>query len=101
MKEFVFDGIRLELVSDRIIRIEKMRDDKFEGRNTFFVPNRDFFKDEIQYTFKKRKQYTEIILSGYQIRIDDKGKGLQAISIYKGKRIIPVKCCYPYFSDTD
>ena len=47
MKEFVFDGIRLELVSDRIIRIEKMRDDKFEGRNTFFVPNRDFFKDKI------------------------------------------------------
>ena len=34
MKEFVFDGIRLELVSDRIIRIEKMRDDKFEGSNT-------------------------------------------------------------------
>lgn len=106
MKEFVFDRIRVELVSSRIIRIEKKREDKFEDRNTFFVPNREFFKDEIQYTSKKRKQYTEIILSGYQIRIDNKAKGLQHISIYKGKKevyhYVPLKNSgeLPEFADT-
>lgn len=86
MKQLFYKDLRVELISDRIVRIEKDVDGKFEDRDTFFIPNRNFYTGNIEYTEKETKKYFEISLSGYQIRINKKEKGLSALSVFCGRR---------------
>ncbi len=86
MKQLVYKDLRIELLSDRIVRAEFSKNGTFEDRDTFFIPNRDFYKENIEFVTKETKNYFEIILSGYHIRIDKKVKGLSAVSIYRKKK---------------
>lgn len=86
MKQFFYKGLRIELLSNRIIRIEIQSDGKFEDRDTFFIPNRNFYSEDIEYTTKETKNYSSITISGYQIRINKKEKGLNAVSLFRGRR---------------
>lgn len=86
MKQFHYKDLRIELLSDRIIRVERSKNGSFEDRDTFFIPNRDFYKDEIEYVEKETKNYFEIMVSEYHICIDKKRKGLYSLSVYRKKK---------------
>ncbi len=91
MKEIIFGKIRIQLISKEIIRIEKEYEDHFEDRDTFFVPDRNFCKEELPYSLKERKDCTHILFSDYDIRIRKNARGMSAVSIYRGRT-----CVYRY-----
>lgn len=91
MKDIIVGKLRIQLISDGIIRIEKAREGKFEDRNTFFIPNRDFYNKELEYEIKERKGIIDIYFSGYDIRVKKSGLGMGAVSLYRGNH-----CVYRY-----
>ncbi len=86
MKQLFYKDLRIELLSERIIRIEMQSNGKFEDRDTFFIPNRNFCSEDIEYVTKETKKYFSITISDYQIRINKKEKGLNAVSLFRGRR---------------
>ena len=40
MKEYVIDGVRIQALSDDIVRIEQAENGRFNDADTFFVPDK-------------------------------------------------------------
>ncbi len=86
MKQLYIKDLRVELISDRIIRVETMKNGKFEDRDTFFIPKRDFYTNDIEYSTKETKDCFKINISGYRILVRKKKKGRSSLSVFKGRK---------------
>ena len=79
MKSITFGSVRIQLLSEEIVRIEYARKGKFCDDNTFFIPSRDKFGEEPQF-----KQYGNYIVFGdYSLSVPEGGRGLSGITLTK------------------
>ena len=50
MEQIIYGNIRVQLLSENIVRIEYGKKCAFCDENTFFIPNRTAFTDGVLYT---------------------------------------------------
>ncbi len=89
MENITIGNIRVQLLSDDIIRIEYGKSEKFENRNTFFIPNRsDFDKSQVAYSVNENV----ICFGEYELYIPEGAKSLNGVKLEKnGKRVYSYK----------
>ena len=69
--------VRVQLLSESIVRIENKGQKGFEDRPSYIVPNRDDY-DEVIYTIEKQNDVTLIKTSKYTVHIPNGGKAEDA-----------------------
>ena len=50
MNQFIINSIRVQLLNEDIVRIEYAKNGKFCYDNTFFIPNKTDYKDDVEYS---------------------------------------------------
>ena len=68
MENIIVGKLRIQLISENIIRIEKSYKNSFEDRNTFFIPNRNNF-NTINYQKEEDDNYVIISFNNYKLYI--------------------------------
>lgn len=77
MREFVFGNLRVQLLSEDIIRLEYAKKGKFCDKNTLLIPDRGAFGSDVKY-----KSYgSYIIVNGYTIAVPDGARSLSGVKI--------------------
>ena len=65
MENIIVGKLRIQLISENIIRIEKNYKKSFEDWNTFFIPNRNNF-NTINYQKEEDDNYVIISFNNYK-----------------------------------
>lgn len=89
MEQFIYDKIRIQLLSNDIVHIERMKSGKFCDDNTFFIPHKEQYKNTtISYT-----QEEKVICFGeYELYIPENTKSLVGLRLEKnGKKVYTYK----------
>lgn len=77
----IFKNIRVELLSEDIIRIEYNAKGSFWDRNTFFIPNREQYEGlEAERVITKEDGH-EIIFGEYRLFIPEKSRSLRGVRL--------------------
>lgn len=89
METIVKGNIRIQLLSEDVVRIEYAKKGRFCDENTFFIPNKTDYSD-------RRAAYTEengvICFGEYELYIPASGRSLSGIRLEKnGKRVYTYK----------
>ncbi len=88
MKQIIFDNIRVQLLSEEIIRIEYAKNGKFCDDNTFFIPNRTDYKGGVEYS----ENDSVVCFGEYELYIPENAKSLAGVRLEKnGKKIYTYK----------
>ncbi len=89
MENIVIGNIRVQLLSDDLVRIEYGKNGRFENRNTFFIPNRsDYEKTEVAYTVEENV----VCFGECELYIPEDGKSLSGVRLEKnGKKVYTYK----------
>ena len=88
MEEIVYGNIRVQLLSEEIVRIEYAKNGKFCDENTFFIPNRTDYKDPVAYT----ENEGVICFGEYELYLPENAKSLAGVRLEKnGKRVYTYK----------
>lgn len=85
MKQIIFNKIRIQFLTEDIIRIEKKYDGSFCDAETFFIPNRNLSDVDVQC----KVQGTSVTFGDYTIRIPD-DNSINDISLEKNEKTIYV-----------
>jgi len=89
MERFTYGNVRVQLLSEDIVRIEYANGGKFCDENTFFIPNKtNYENNEVAYT-----QENGVICFGeYELYIPENAKSLSGVRLEKnGKKIYTYK----------
>lgn len=79
MREFLFGNLRVQLLSESIIRLEYAKKGKFCDKNTLLIPDRGAYKNDI-----KCKTYGNYIIFGnYTVAIPDGARSLSGVKILR------------------
>lgn len=92
MEQFIIENIRIQLLSEDIVRIERRKNGKFCDDNTFFMPNKEQYKNS-SITFTKKED--AICFGEYILYIPENTKSLSGLrlekndkKVYKYKKIL-------------
>lgn len=85
METSIIDNIRVQILSDDIVRIEYGKKGKFEDRDTFFIPNRSKYSDtHIAYTVEENV----VCFGEYELYVPENATSLKGVRLEKnGKRV--------------
>lgn len=85
MEQIVYKNIRIQLLSEDVVRIERAGKDGFCDENTFFIPSRlQYEKARIEYS----REENVICFSEYKLYLPEEGKSLAGVKLEKnGKRV--------------
>ena len=71
MEQIVYKNIRIQLLSEDVVRIERAGKDGFCDENTFFIPSRlQYEKARIEYS----REENVICFSEYKLYLPEEGK---------------------------
>lgn len=88
MEQFVYRNLRVQLLSEDIVRIERGKNGKFCDDNTFFIPNRTQYSKSIDCVEKENS----LCFGDYRLVIPEKAKSLSGIRLEKkGKKVYEYK----------
>lgn len=88
MEQLIFDNIRVQILSEDLIRIERARKGEFCDCNTFFIPNRTNYNQEVLYTSEDHV----ICIGDYELYIPEGGRSLSGVRLEKnGKKVYGYK----------
>ena len=80
MKQIVFNNVRVQLLSESVVRIEFAQGGKFCDGNTFFIPNKaDYKNNEVTYT----REEGVISFGEYKLYIPENAKSLTGVRLEK------------------
>lgn len=85
MKQIIYGKLRVQLLSENIVRIEVARKGKFCDENTFFIPDRDQYKGtQVEYSAEE----SVICFGEYELYLPERGNALAGVRLERdGKRI--------------
>lgn len=88
MEQLIFNNIRVQILSEDLIRIERARRGGFCDQNTFFIPNRTEYDQRVAYT-----QEDHVVCFGdYELYIPEHGRSLSGVRLEKnGKKVYGYK----------
>lgn len=87
MKQVIFDNIRIQLLSENIVRIEFKNAGKFCDDNTFFIPERTGFAGA-----ELAPEENAVCFGGYKLFVPRNAKSLSGIRLERdGKKIYTYK----------
>jgi len=89
MESIVLGDIRVQLLSNDIVRVEYGKNGKFEDRNTFFIPNKsDYAETSVAHTAEENV----ICFGEYELYIPENAKNLSGVRLEKnGKKVYTYK----------
>lgn len=88
MEQLFLGDIRVQLLSDDIIRIERAKKGVFCDDNTFFIPNRTNYNGAVAYTNAENV----ICFGEYKLYIPEKSRSLSGVRLEKhGRRVYSYK----------
>ena len=89
MEQFIFGNIRIQLLSEKIIRLESAENGKFCDENTFFIPG----KSDYQKTTVAHSREENVIYFGeYELYIPESNKSLSGVCLKKnGEKVYTYK----------
>lgn len=89
MEQFIYGNIRVQLLNKDIIRVEKNKKGKFCDNNTFFIPNREQYKDTcVSYALEE----DAIVFGEYKLYIPKNTKSLTGLLLEKnGEKVYSYK----------
>lgn len=89
MEQIIFNNIRVQLFSNRIIRLEYAKSGKFCDENTFFIPDKgQYANTEVVFS----REENVICFGDYELYIPENAKSLAGISLEKcGKKVYTYK----------
>lgn len=89
MKQCIFGNLRIQILSEKIIRLEYGKDCKFCDENTLFIPDRGQYDTaSVSYT----QQGGEIRLGGYMLTVPEAAQSLSGVTLEKeGVRVYTYK----------
>ena len=89
METIIIDNIRVQLLSEDIVRVEYGRNGKFLDNDTFFIPNRhEYVCSSVAYTVEENV----ICFGDYELYVPEKASGLKGVRLEKnGKKIYAYK----------
>ena len=84
MEEIIYGNIRVQLLSEEIVRIEYGKNGKFCNENTFFIPNRTEYTGGVSYTQKEGI----VVFGKYQLYLPANAQSLEGVCLEKkGKKV--------------
>lgn len=82
MEQVIYGNIRVQLLSENIVRIEYGKNGKFCDENTFFIPSRTDYTGGVSYT-----QETDVVCFGdYELYLPENAKSLKGVRLEKNGR---------------
>ncbi len=80
MQQIVFDNLRIQILSDDIVRVERAKNGAFCDDNTFFVPDREQYSDnKPEYSFSDGV----LRLHGYELYMPTSSTSLSGLTVKK------------------
>ena len=87
MWEFVFGGIRVQLLSGRIVRVERMKKGKFCDASTFFIPDRTQFKG-YDGEARQEEDRARVLFGGYELVLPLGGRSLSGVRLERDGKTV-------------
>lgn len=89
MEQIIFRRIRVQIYSEKIVRVELQQDGMFCDKNTFFIPDREqYAKNRVAY----KQNANEISFGEYRLHLPPMGDGLCGLFLEeRGNRIYTYK----------
>lgn len=88
MEQTIYGNIRVELLSEEIVRIECGKNGKFCDKDTFFIPNRSGFSGGVAYT----QEEGVVCFGEYELYLPENTTSLKGVRLEKnGKKIYTYK----------
>lgn len=81
MKEFVLNNLRIQFVTDTIVRLEVKHDGKFCDENTMFIPDRNIDGNDVDFTISNDDVHTYLNFNGYTLSMIKSGKSLNGLKV--------------------
>ena len=79
MEQIIYGNIRVQLLSEEIVRIEYGKNGKFCDENTFFIPNRTEYTGGVSYTQKEGI----VVFGKYQLYLPANAQSLEGVCLEK------------------
>ena len=87
MKELILkNGIRVQVLSHEIIRIEQSYEDHFCDQDTFFIPNKTIYEG-IDFCYQEKEEYYLITFDDYELHVPKEDE-LHGLVLMKNDEII-------------
>lgn len=89
MEQFISGNVRVQLLSENVVRLEAKRNGKFFDENSFFIPDRGQYADSsVSYT----REDGVICFGEYRLYVAENAKSLAGVKLEKnGKRVYTYK----------
>ena len=81
--EVIVNALRVQVLSDAIVRVEYARDGKFFDGNSLFIPARGEFTGCGDVVVRSKKTETSVFFSGYELVLPANSHGLQGVVLRK------------------
>lgn len=81
MKEFVLHNIRVQFITDRIVRLEVKYGADFCDENTMFIPDRNIDGNDVDFTVSNNETHTFLNFNGYTLSMSKNGKSLSGLKV--------------------
>lgn len=79
--EIIINNIRVQFLSERVVRIEYQKNKNFLDENTFFVPHRDEYSSFDEVLVDEDSKYKILTFKGYRLFVPLKNRGLNGILV--------------------
>ena len=88
MEQIISGNVRVQFLSENIIRIEYGKKGKFCNDNTFFIPNKSNYDNKVTYALKNGA----IVFGEYELYVPENAKSLAGVCLYKnGNKVYTYK----------
>ncbi len=89
MEQIIFDNVRVQFLSEDILRIERSKNGRFCDENTFLIPNKtNYENNEVAYT----QENGVVCFGDYELYIPQNAKSLAGVRLEKnGKKVYTYK----------
>ena len=88
MEQIISGNVRVQFLSDNIIRIEYANKGRFCDKNTFFIPNKSHYANKVAYAHKRGA----IAFGEYELYVPENAESLAGVCLYKhGEKVYTYK----------
>ncbi len=88
MEQIIYGNIRVQILSENIVRIEYGKNGSFCDENTFFIPNKTAYTGGVSYT----QEEGVVCFGEYELYLPENAKSLKGVRLEKnGKRVYTYK----------
>lgn len=88
MNEFIYGNLRVQILSDKIVRVEEKQNSSFLDNSTFFIPDRESVLEEIDVKESVRNGFHVLSFSKYEIDIPIRNPKLTSVILKKKKKAV-------------